>query len=84
MNFYGLEDYIFYTIISFILYFSIPVKIQYQNILHDTSTDVYIFDFLFALHSLVLTIALNIQYIYYKNETEKVYKVSKYIFLVIL
>tara|TARA_Y100000385_G_scaffold169072_1_gene175063 strand:+ start:166 stop:927 length:762 start_codon:yes stop_codon:yes gene_type:complete len=81
MIFFSLLQYTCYTLLSYILYFSNTIKNNYQQIMKDNSTDIYLSDIFFSSHALLSTLFLTFQYFYYNHSDNKLTMQSKILLL---
>lgn len=71
MIFISVLQFLCYTSLSYILFFSHNIKNKYQKIMKDDCTDIYLSDLFFASHALLSTLVLGFQYYYYEHSNNK-------------
>ena len=76
MIFLSVLQFLCYTFLSYILFFSNNIKNKYQKIMKDDCTDIYLSDLFFGTHALLSTLILVFQYYYYDHSNNKLTIIS--------
>ena len=82
MNIFSLVGYILYTVICCIFFWDLPIRNTYQTVFHNSNLNIGLYDIVFSIHALIITILLNCQYLLYKPQNDKFSLASKWILLI--